>query len=313
METIDLSLADSTKSNYARALQKIKDKLGEIPIIVSYIDLLKVLDALEFSTWSQVQTTRQALIWWHQRNGITEPPFHNKTVDRYLSGLEKKLCSIGKAPKQSNASEAIHSSIIFDTAIRWIQSRNLVQLRNALILLLQYVSLQRINAILSLKFNDLTDLGIGKGFRVHFREIKWDRLGVGKIVLIPPFIDSCNISIDGLIRLFLNSGKPQNAPNDFIFKPWDPKKQTWSSGEKHLSTCSWNCIIRQEFILTSASLSGVKVTSHSIRKTATSTLVENGASYEEVRPLLGHKAASAIFLYHKQTPNFQAALLKEKL
>ena len=57
----------------------------------------------------------------------------------------------------------------------------------------------------------------------------------------------------------------------------------------------------------------MKVTSHSIRKTATSKLVENKASYEDVRPLLGHKAAEAVFHYHRQSMEYQSNLVASKL
>ena len=65
--------------------------------------------------------------------------------------------------------------------------------------------------------------------------------------------------------------------------------------------------------MTSNELLGVKVSSHSVRKSATTTLVENGAAYEEVRPLLGHKSAVAVFHYHKQLASFQSSLLSKNL
>jgi integrase len=131
---------------------------------------------------------------------------------------------------------------------------------------------------------------------------KTDQLGQGLVVPVPEMVGS--FSLGEALRAYVSSLN-QVTSDCFLFRAWDSRRGGWKSAPLRATT--WNSILRRGFQGV-----GGNVTSHSIRRGSATALIERGATYEQLRPVLGHRCAEAVFSYHYQSLE-QRALLARNL
>ena len=122
-QLIDCSLADSTTHNYERALTSVAKAGFALHPLSDPMSLLSFFDELVssgyFKSWNQVVNLRQAIMWWHQRRLLDDPPFKNKSVERYFTGLEKSLKAKAASNASSHKSEALNAQSILSSVASW--------------------------------------------------------------------------------------------------------------------------------------------------------------------------------------------------
>jgi integrase len=236
-------------------------------------------------------------------------------VEAFFAGLERL---IGKGPA---ITASLDPTTTFKMAAMWCLEAKPWSLRDAALLAVETVTLQRISQLLHATVGSIADKGKPRGLEWWVPRSKTDQLERGLLVPIPETTNHGKFPVADTLRAHMASLGPVESSHP-LFPAWDNKKNCWKSTP--LAPSGWNAALRRGLqqlgIPQQPTVSGSGATrppprigSHAVRRGATTALVDNGASYEQLRPILGHSSANAVFKYHLQSVASRKAVITDFL